>query len=311
MISLLIPLFVNFYNFLSNRNKIKDDYFIINFLIIPFLILIGLFYEIHTNNSAISFILLPIIIVFIYKIQEQVKQTRFLNYIYITLIFYSWFKLLQFNFYVSLINVMLILILYLVSFIKKINFTSTQNLLIIYLIFSTFYYFQTSVEVRKYKDLSSNYKTFTFDGSKIDKKFKNVKWSTSYKLAEKEEINSFNFKINLLRNLDEKFVMITDYQIFNSILEIRDYSPVKYWHTGVSYPDKKNKNRVKFEKFFKNKLVENEIRYIIIDNRASVFREKINDYEFLHKCSKIVNQDNLYNIKLFKIDKICLESFKL
>jgi hypothetical protein len=309
VIFLIAPLFVNFYYYLLVKNKIKEEYFIINFIIIFSLILIGLIYEIHTNNSAISFMLLPLIVVFIFKIQKQIGQVRFLKYIYFILIFITWLKIFQFNYYISLINIIFIFILCFISYFKKINFLSNQNLLIIYLIFSTFYYFQTSVDARKYKDLNSDYKIFSFDGSRIDKKFANVRWSTSYRLVEKKEIESFKFKINLLKNLDEKFIIITDYQIFNSILKINDYSPVKYWHTGVSYPAKHSKYRIKFENFFKEKLIKNNVNYIIIDNNTSVFTEKIDDYEFLSKCSKIINQENTYNIKLLKLSRMCLESF--
>ena len=89
----------------------------------------------------------------------------------------------------------------------------------------------------------------------------------------------------------------------------KDYSPVKYWHTGVSYPEKQSKYRIKFENFFRNKIINNNVKYIIIDDKASVFKESIKDYKFLQMCSKVINKDNLYNIKMYQLNKLCLKNF--
>ena len=113
----------------------------------------------------------------------------------------------------------------------------------------------------------------------------------------------------MLKSLNGNFILISDYQIFNSILELDDYSPVKYWHTGVSYPDIKSNNRLNFEIFFKNKLIDKNIKYIILDNKASVFEEKIEDYNFLSECSKITKKNDKYNIKIYELDNFCLGKF--
>ena len=76
-------------------------------------------------------------------------------------------------------------------------------------------------------------------------------WIANYGINQDDEIKSINYKINLLKELDGNFIFISDYQIFNSILGIRDFSPVKYWHTGVSYPDITSHNRSNFEIFLK------------------------------------------------------------
>ena len=178
--------------------------------------------------------------------------------------------------------------------------------MIIYLIFSSHYYFQTSVDFRKYKDVNIINKNLAFDGSKIDKKFSNVQWFTSYGINEKNEVEIINHKINLLKKLDGNFILISDYQIFNSILGLKDYSPVKYWHTGVSYPDITSHNRLDFEIFFKNKLIDKNIKFIILDNKASVFEEKIDDYKFLYECSKMIKKTSDYNIKIYELDNFCL-----
>ena len=60
-----------------------------------------------------------------------------------------------------------------------------------------------------------------------------------------------------LRNLDsnENYILISDYQIYNLILDKKDFSPVKYWHRNATYPSKKHKLRKNFELFFKKKIL--------------------------------------------------------
>ena len=43
-------------------------------------------------------------------------------------------------------------------------------------------------------------------------------------------------------------------------------------------------------KFFKNKLINKNIKYIILDDKASVFEENIEDYKFLYECLKITKK---------------------
>ena len=307
---LIIPLVINYYYFSKKlKNNIDNKVIKLDFFISFFLIVICYVYELHTNNSAMSFITLPIVVLFMYKIQHRIKNIYFLNYIYGLLIFYSWFRLAQNNFYFALVELIIFLIVIFFIILKRKFFFNTQSFLVIYFIFSTAYYFQTSVDSRKYKDIGNDNKYLSFDGAEINKKFKNLDWNTSYKTNKENEIENFILKINLLKKLDKKFIFITDYQIYNNILSFKDYSPVKYWHTGVSYPDKKSKYRLNFEIFFKNKIIKNDIKYLIIDNKASVFEETIEDYDFLYKCSSKINNLNNTTILVYQIDSFCLKNY--
>lgn len=305
---LIIPLAVKGYFILFFQKKELDDFLFLNFIICLLIIFISIFYEIHTNNSAMTFITLPIVVFFLCQIQKKIGEIKLLKYVYIILIFYSWLRLFQFDIVASLLNILFITIFFIFFYSKK-NFFANQNLLILYLIFSSYYYFQTSVDFRKYKDVNIYNRDLIFDGSKIDEKFKNVQWITSYGINQDDEIKSINYKINLLKELDGNFIFISDYQIFNSILGIRDFSPVKYWHTGVSYPDITSHNRSNFEIFFKNKLIKKNIKYIILDDKASVFEENIEDYKFLYECLKITKKTDNYNIEIYELDNFCLRKF--
>ena len=61
----------------------KKKFFINTF----FLILTSIFYEIHTNNQAITFALIPIICGLIYLAQYKIKKDNLLSYTYKILIF--------------------------------------------------------------------------------------------------------------------------------------------------------------------------------------------------------------------------------
>ena len=79
----------------------------------------------------------------------------------------------------------------------------------------------------------------------------------------------------------------------------------------MSYPDKDSKFRLKFEIFFKNKIIKNNIKYIFIDSKASVFHESIEDYDFLNNCSLKINNFDNDNILIYQIDNFCIKDYKL
>ena len=102
--------------------------------------------------------------------------------------------------------------------------------------------------------------------------------------------------------------MITDYQIYNAILNRKDYSPVKYWFIGATYPHANNPNRESFEIFFKNKIKDNNIQEIIIDGTANFSENNLNEFKWLRSC---LTQNKNYsftntNIKIYNIKKNCI-----
>ena len=109
----------------------------------------------------------------------------------------------------------------------------------------------------------------------------------------------------MLDKFEKNYIFITDYQFYNLILQKRDFSPVKYWATEISYPSKENKLRDDFEDFFLKKLIINNIEYIIFDQNTSTFKENILDYSFLSRCfeNKIIDED--LKLEIFKFRFNC------
>ena len=88
----------------------------------------------------------------------------------------------------------------------------------------------------------------------------------------------------------------------------KDFSPVKYWATDISYPSKENKLRENFENFFLEKLISNNVKYIVLDQNTTLFKENLLDYSFLYKCfeDKIVKDD--LKLEIFKFKFNCFQS---
>ena len=127
------------------------------------------------------------------------------------------------------------------------------------------------VKIRAWDDLSKDSLLTAFKGEEINHKFKNLNWKTIYFENSNDEKKTIKELLIYLRNLDDNYnyIMITDYQIYNVILNRKDFSPVKYWFVGATYPHINSQNRESFENFFKNKIKDNNIKEIIIDGSAN------------------------------------------
>ena len=244
-----------------------------NFLLIFFLILISTFYEIHTNNQPITFALIPIICGLVYLAQYKIEKDNLLGYTYKILILLCVLKIIQYK--IFLIFPIIIFFIICFFYLKKIkSFSISLNfLLIIYLLLSSFYYFEANVNSRKYKDISYEKNIISFDGSKIDKFFQNLNWKLNSEVSKKIFIKKIKTTISFLNKLDQNYILITDFQFYNLILNKKDFSPVKYWATEISYPSKKNELRKNFEEFFLNKILNNKIEYIIVDKILHYLRK--------------------------------------
>ena len=299
---LIFPTIILFFNkkkIFFNEKKFFFNHF--------FLILTSLFYETHTNNQAMTFALIPIISGLIYQIQKNYKSNIFLKYIYIFLIFLCVVKIIQFK--INLIFFLILIFIIFFYYFKKKNLHLNLNfLIIIYLLITSFYYFELSVKSRKYKDISNERNLMSFDGSKIDPFFKDLNWIMNNESSSEDFVNKKKNIVSLLNEIEGNYIFITDYQYYNLILKRKDFSPVKYWATDISYPSEENKLRENFENFFLEKIISNNIKYIVLDQNTTLFKENLLDYSFLYKCfeDKIIRDD--LKLEIFKFKFNCFQS---
>ena len=188
------------------------------------------------------------------------------------------------------------------------NKLKIDHLIITYLIITTLLYFEKYIKLRQWDDILFD-KNKIFKGEIIHPKFKNLKWQTVYfedTNDEKEFILGMKKFLQDLKNTN--YLYITDYQLFNVILDKKDLSPVKYWHYNTSFPGKSHPRRNKFESFFKSKLKKDKTNLIISD-RTAISDEMIYEFSWIKNCA-LTEQTDLKignkSIILIKIDLQCI-----
>ena len=313
---------LSFHNFYENTSKLFFLLFLLvpslyisfitknknGFLILFFLSLLIILYEIHSNNQPISYALLPIFVAFFqYFYHNKIQDFNFVKIYLLVIIIYAFYRILRFeNFY--LFGFLIFIISY---FLNKKKIIS--NLLIIYLTISSLLYFEKYIKIRAWDDLSKNDLLVSFDGNIIDKKLSYLKWRTVYFENIETEKKLITTTLHYLKNLEDdvKYILISDYQIYNIILDRKDYSPVKYWYKDATYPSKKSKYRNEFEFFFKKKIVENNINFLIIDNTSNFKSVELEEFSWLFKCLEKKQLDPQLNLfEVFEIKLNCINLVK-
>lgn len=156
-----------------------------------------------------------------------------------------------------------------VLFLKK---NIKKNNIIIFLValcfLSTIYNFNKYV-LKRYFVLANYYNANkTFKTEIIDKKTK-FNWVTTFNLDSKQEVEAINESVNTIleleKNNNDKFVIITDYQFIFSSFKIKNNVFInKLYHEGVSYPSFENKNFNYYKYYFLTKIKKNNVKKIYI-----------------------------------------------
>ena len=269
------------------------------------IILIGLslvivFYELHSNNQPITFSLLPLFIsLFYFFYSKENLELQFIRYFFYIVIVYAFYRILRFEIFYIFIFISILLIFY---FKQK---PSISSLCLIYLFITSCLYFEKYIKIRAWDDLHKNDLIESFDAGTIDPKFKYLKWKTVYFEKIDEEKKLIFSTLDYLKNLDKdvNYLLVSDYQIYNAILDRKDFSPVKYWFQDATYPSKDHNLRKKFEIFFKSKLVKNNVKEIIVDNTAKFKSKELSEFSWLYDCLEKKNsfkQEKYLDVFLIK-----------
>ena len=300
LLFLLIPSFIFF---IKDNNKSS-------FIILVGLSFIVCFYEIHSNNQPITFALLPLFLGLLHHdFLINGNRSKFTEYFFYIIISYAFFRILRFEFFYFFIYLFILIFLFYKKFFNH-NLQNLNYLFIIYLAITTCFYFEKYIKIRSWDDLKKNDLQSSFKGGQIDVMFKNLNWKTVYFQDTNKEKQTINELLVYLKKLDKNYhyIMITDYQIYNAILNRKDFSPLKYWFAGATYPHLNNPNRKKFEIFFKKKIIDNDIQEIIIDGTANFNDNDLNEFKWLKSCL-IQNTDYFFtndSIKIYNIKKKCI-----
>ena len=342
---LLFTIIISFYFLSKERNnKIFYNYFILGVLF-SFLIITGIFLinDIPVNNFIVQYILYPSSLGAerINKLNIDFNnifgQFKFIYFIIIPLIIGTLSliknnkkKLIQNKefiiailflgsagifIYCQLLTKNQILIFFLIPIfagVSQIYITKFFNnkyliyLILILFVFSTGKYHMRFNQNKKFMELANADFNLSIDAIKFDKRLSGLKWITpSYIKNPEDEINLLIETKNVLMEVEENKIIITDYQLFSGLLPKIIVSPNK-WYDELSVPNKKNKYYQNYKIFFLDKIKYNEVKYIffvgankhkmdffqdfIYENQCAVSR-KINDLlvEFdINNCEQIL-----------------------
>ena len=167
--------------------------------------------------------------------------------------------------------------------IKYYNKNYLVYFILIIFIFTTGKYHLRFNHDRKFIELSGANFDLAKKASLFDKRLKGLKWITpSYSNNPAEEIALLLETKNILeKKVDEK-IIITDYQIFSSLLNNKFSSPNK-WYDDLSVPNKKSKYYDDHKKFFLSKIKKNKIKniFFIGKNKSNMyfFRQLLDENE--------------------------------
>jgi len=138
------------------------------------------------------------------------------------------------------------------------------------------------------------------DAENIDEKMKGLNWITYQFMSNPEyEIQQLVKSKSFIKNSKFKYIVITDYQFFPMVLNLKTISPVK-WYDAMSVPSKKNVYHKEFKKFFIESLKKQNIKsvyligkgkdkwpiqYLFSEEKCAVF-SKINEFLYLSNLKK-------------------------
>ena len=131
------------------------------------------------------------------------------------------------------------------------------------LIISTIKFHLRFNENKKFMELNNVDLNLAVEAENFDKSLKGLKWITPYNISPAEEIeNLIEIKEIILSDKTNKIV-ITDYQIFPSILKLKNIAPNK-WFDSMSVPSRDNKYFNTYKNFFIASLRDQKIKTLFI-----------------------------------------------
>tara|TARA_Y100000992_G_scaffold297869_1_gene262105 strand:- start:773 stop:2317 length:1545 start_codon:yes stop_codon:yes gene_type:complete len=186
---------------------------------------------------------------------------------------------------------------------KKINKTAIVLSIILINTFITLKYHERFNMDRKFMDLQNIDKSNYISGEEISSNLKGLKWVTKANQTNlKDEVNLIKKSIKYLKNNKDNSIIISEYQFINSEIDHNIYSPNR-WYTndGVSYPLSKNIYREYYIDFFKQKLLDKDIKNIFT---ILPLDQKSFDFIFKSNCIKSISINKI----LFKHELLnCFE----
>ena len=282
IIFLLIPFVAIVAQNLKKIELIKKESFYLDIYLFTGLIVSSALHESYTNNQSVTFGLLPIYSIIILSLIKE-NKSKILFYIFSALSIIGVLRLINEN-EIYLILLIIFPLIYFFGSKYNISLKKTSSLVIVYTLLIALLYFETIVRNRYWHDIVNPNWDNAVAAEQIDLKLKGLVWLSGEPNTQKEILNIKN-NLSYLKSLDENYIIVTNYQIYNAILDIQNFSPVRYWWNKLSYPSKGNKYRNEFDVFFQNKINKNNVKKIIVLSDINQENVDINEFEWLKDCT--------------------------
>jgi len=300
IIFLLIPLVVIVVQNLKKIELRKKESFYLDIYLFIGLIISSALHESYTNNQSVTFGLLPIYSIIILSLIKE-NKSKILFYTFSALSIIGVLRLISAN-EIYLILLIIFLLIYFFGSKYNISLKKTSSLVVVYTLLIALLYFETIVRNRYWHDIVNPNWDNAVDAEQIDLKLKGLVWLSGEPNTQKE-ISNIKNNLSYLKSLDENYIIITNYQIYNAILDIQNFSPVRYWWNKLTYPSKGNKYRNEFDVFFQNKINKNNVKKIIVLSDINQENVDINEFEWLKDCT-LRSQEN-EKIKILNVTTQC------
>jgi hypothetical protein len=277
-------------------NKIPLNSFLIQYIFYPLEIgkdrSLSISYNFNNVFSQFKFIyfsMIPLIFVFFElaknKFNLETKKDYFL--LIFTLLMVSIFILGQ------IITKNQILIFFLIPFLigvshffcnKYFNKKFILIFLISILIISTIKFHLRFNENKKFMELNNIDLKLAVKAENFDKSLKGLKWITPYNINPDKEIKNLIEIKEIILSDNTKKIIITDYQIFPSVLKLKNIAPNK-WFDSMSVPRRNNKYFDNYKNFFIESLRVQKIKTLFIHKDKEKYLKNI----FKKDCYKKEN----------------------
>ena len=300
IIFLLIPFVAIVAQNLKKIELIKKESFYLDIYLFTGLIVSSALHESYTNNQSVTFGLLPIYSIIILSLIKE-NKSKILFYIFSALSIIGVLRLINAN-EIYLILLIIFPLIYFFGSKYNISLKKTSSLVVVYTLLIALLYFETIVRNRYWHDIVNPNWDNAIAAEQIHLKLKGLVWLSGDPNTQKE-ISNIKNNLSYLKSLDENYIIITDYQIYNAILDIKNLSPVKYWFNKLSFPPKGHKYKNEFDVFFQNKINKNNVKKIIILSDINQENVDINEFEWLKDCT-LRSQEN-EKIKILNVTTQC------
>ena len=300
IILLLIPFVVIVAQNLKKIELRKKESFYLDIYLYTGLIVSSALHESYTNNQSVTFGLLPIYSIIILSLIKE-NKSKILFYIFSVLSIIGVLRLINEN-EIYLILLIIFPLIYFFGSKYNISLKKTSSLVVVYTLLIALLYFETIVRNRYWHDIVNPNWDNAVAAEQIDLKLKGLVWLSGESNTQKEILNIEN-NLSYLKSLDENYIIITNFQIYSAILDIQNFSPVRYWWNKLSYPSKGNKYRNEFDVFFQNKINKNNVKKIIVLSDINQENVDINEFEWLKDCT-LRSQEN-EKIKILNVTTQC------